>query len=125
MTPRILIPYSDLVALGGRQEGDPPPMIECASVLVGKEREPARSLVLPESGALACRVLWRHLGGRALWPFEVPRLLPIMDEQHGDRWALEAGGAWLPFGHGDILDQVEALRAIIRDEAEKARKVQP
>ena len=136
MTPRTLIPWADLEALGGRQEGDPLYCSECdlcpcreypgsapdGGGDCGRDyaAEPHCPALLPESGALALRVLWRHRRTRALGAIDVPRMT-MLAVNYG--WALVMGGAFEAFGHAynHISDPLEALAAIVHDEAEKAR----
>jgi hypothetical protein len=123
----IVVSHFDLDTLGGRHDGDPP----------GKDAsnlgpfDCLRELVLPESGALILRVLWRHKEKnqprsnsyhRAFGPIDVPRLLSIHNGQTGrDEWALEWNGIWHTLGHDEIRDPCEALAAIVKDEARTTR----
>lgn len=110
---RALVSWPDLAALGGRQEGDPPGK-ECL-----RDDGFSYALVLPESGSLVLRVLWRHLGGDELGAMDVPTFSLIPDVYPG--WMLTLRGQGRFHHHDDILDPCEALAAIVKEEARITR----
>lgn len=126
---RVPIPYSSIEALGGRQEGDPPGLEGITEV----DGEVVDVYDLPQSGALVKRVLWRHLGGRALGRMEVPDLIRVTDEwdedyDNGGRctWAIRVrAGTPIIVGYGHITDECEALAAIVEAEAAKLEPEKP
>jgi hypothetical protein len=126
----------DLQALGGRIEGDPFEVRACDVVEVGCRDCPASTvcdgdfsgtlspLVLPESGALVLRVLWRRMQfPQPSDPMYVPEFKQTKRYPEGSNWCLKYHGETTPFWvEGSVLDPCEALAAVLHDEAEKARK---
>ena len=133
MADRVLIPWEQVEKLGGRMDGDPAPWRYCDITEVGcfdcagaedcggDVSGMSSPLVLPESGALVKRVLWRHLRLASLRSMEVPDLQYSDGTNARKSWYMETAegmsSKWL--GHGHITDECEALAAIVADEAGK------
>jgi len=132
-----LITWEQVAQLGGAVGGDPrstraqcnecfhqervhPDLPkQCTKPYIGIQQCP---LVLPESGALMLRILWRHFGGRELGVMDVPMLLHAADFM----WILRGPGKWLielPCAEANhITDPCEALAAIVAAEVKKVEK---
>ena len=118
----IVVAMEDVEILGGPIKGDPLGRM-CNRL---GSYDCLYDLILPESGAMILRVLWRwkersssrhHFG-----VLDVPRLLPIHNSMTGqNEWALQWNGTWHSLGHNEITDPCEALAAIVGDEAALAR----
>ena len=142
----ILVSWPDLMALGGPAPGDPPgrdcdcencphwtaPTSDVLEADCNRAAQEQNSewcpcpLVLPESGPLVLRVLWRHLVTKKqatspLGPMQVP------EWKHwwvgsDEEWAISHGWDHRVYGnHGDLIDPCEALAVVVREEAEKIR----
>jgi len=107
------VKWAHIKALGGPQEGDPfpwPKSIKDASF---------DQILLPESGPLVLRVLWRNLCPQhKIGSLVVPYLF-----RHADQWWL-ATPTHLPvkLGHGTVSDPCEALATIVARRVEDLGK---
>jgi hypothetical protein len=134
---RILIPFLDLEALGGKQDRDPwgcsPECNECPTGPAICDCN-ACPYLLPESGPLVLRALWRHkerdrdgvpLDRRyPLGVLDVPRLMLAYNSMNKkNEWTLQFGGIVRDgsFSHDETCDPCEVLAAIVKDEAVRAR----
>jgi len=132
---RVLIAWEQVLALGGQVEGDPregeldcgfcpfddPSTLQERDACRGCLDEQQPFAVLPESGALVLRVLWRHLGGKELNSMQVPDFYRAAHaDEDEESWWLEVP-QWAPIrvGRQDIENREEALAAIVAAEAGK------
>jgi len=135
---RILIPFLDLEILGGKQDRDPwGCQPECNECPIGPTICDCNECpyLLPESGPLVLRVLWRWkeldrfgvpLDRRfPLGALDVPRLMLAYNSMNRkNQWTLQFGGI-IHTGsiyHDEDCDPCEVLAAIVKKDADQARK---